>query len=91
MHKRDVLRANVMNEKGARKYAVILAFDVPVSKEAREMAEEYKVHFRFSSSAQVKSNQINESLLRCTHLPSTCSVHIVAAGALSGVCLVLHT
>jgi translation initiation factor 5B len=39
VHKRDVLRANVMNEKGAKKYAVILAFDVPVSREAREMAQ----------------------------------------------------
>jgi translation initiation factor 5B len=39
VHKRDVLRANVMNEKGAKKFAVILAFDVPVSREAREMAQ----------------------------------------------------
>lgn len=38
VHKRDVLRANVMNEKGAKKFAVILAFDVPVSREARDMA-----------------------------------------------------
>ncbi|KAF6260807.1 P-loop containing nucleoside triphosphate hydrolase protein [Scenedesmus sp. NREL 46B-D3] len=43
VHKRDVLRANVMNEKGAKKFAVILAFDVPVSREAREMAQEYNV------------------------------------------------
>ena len=43
VHKRDVLRANVMNEKGAKKFAVILAFDVPVSKEARELADEYGV------------------------------------------------
>lgn len=28
---------------GAKKYAVILAFDVPVAKEARELAEEYGV------------------------------------------------
>jgi hypothetical protein len=39
VHKRDVLRANVMNEKGSKKFAVILAFDVPVSREAREMAQ----------------------------------------------------
>lgn len=43
IHKKDVLRANVMNEKGAKKFAVILAFDVPVSKEARELAAEYNV------------------------------------------------
>jgi hypothetical protein len=39
VHKRDVMRANVMNEKGSKKYAVILAFDVPVSREARDMAQ----------------------------------------------------
>jgi translation initiation factor 5B len=43
VHKRDVLRANVMNERGHKKYAVILAFDVPVTKEAREMAQEFNV------------------------------------------------
>jgi len=30
-------------DSSAKKYAVILAFDVPVSKEAREMAEELNV------------------------------------------------
>lgn len=43
VHKRDVLRANTMNERGHKKYAVILAFDVPVTKEAREMAQEFNV------------------------------------------------
>jgi translation initiation factor 5B len=43
VHKRDVLRANVMAEKGCKKYAVLLCFDVPVSKEARELADEYGV------------------------------------------------
>ena len=43
VHKKDILRANVMNEKGFRKYACVLAFDVPVVKEARELAEEYGV------------------------------------------------
>lgn len=37
------MRANVMNEKGSKKFAVILAFDVPVSKEARDLAAEYNV------------------------------------------------
>ncbi len=39
IHKKDIMRANVMMEKGQRKYACILAFDVPVTKEARELAE----------------------------------------------------
>lgn len=33
------MRASVMLEKGRQKYAVILAFDVPVTKEARELSE----------------------------------------------------
>ncbi|KFM24316.1 Eukaryotic translation initiation factor 5B [Auxenochlorella protothecoides] len=44
VHKRDVMRANVMIERGVKKYGVILAFDVPVNKEAREMAEELGVN-----------------------------------------------
>lgn len=39
IHKRDVTRISVMNEKGCSEYATILAFDVPVEKEARELAE----------------------------------------------------
>lgn len=43
VHKKDVLRANAMNERKMPKYAVILAFDVPVAKEARELSEEFNV------------------------------------------------
>lgn len=43
VHKRDVLRANVMNERGHKKFACILCFDVAVTKEAREMAQEFNV------------------------------------------------
>ena len=43
VHKRDVLRANVMAEKGAKKFAVILAFDVPVAAQARDLAAELGV------------------------------------------------
>lgn len=43
IHKKDVLRANVMNERKAAKYAVILAFDVPVSAEAKRVSEEFNV------------------------------------------------
>lgn len=38
VHKRDVMRASTMLEKGRKKYAVILAFDVVVTKEAQEQA-----------------------------------------------------
>lgn len=43
VHKKDVIRANVMNEKGLKKFGVILAFDVPVSREAREVAQDLGV------------------------------------------------
>ena len=43
VHKRDVMRASVMLEKKMKKFAVILAFDVPVSKEASDLAEDLGV------------------------------------------------
>jgi len=43
VHKKDVMRANVMIERKMKKYGVILAFDVPVSAEAKSMAEELGV------------------------------------------------
>lgn len=43
IHKKDVMRAGIMNEKGFPEFATILAFDVPVDAEAREMAEETNV------------------------------------------------
>ncbi|GMH38806.1 hypothetical protein BSKO_06704 [Bryopsis sp. KO-2023] len=43
VHKRDVMRANVMIEKKIKKFGVILAFDIPVTREARELAEDMGV------------------------------------------------
>lgn len=43
VHKKDVMRANIMIERKAKKFGVILAFDVPVTKEARELAEDLGV------------------------------------------------
>ena len=43
VHKRDVMRANIMIERKAKKFGVILAFDVPVTKEAKELAEDLGV------------------------------------------------
>ena len=43
VHKRDVMRASVMLEKKAAKYACVLAFDVPVTREARELADDVGV------------------------------------------------
>ncbi|KAI0562198.1 Translation initiation factor eIF5B [Gracilaria domingensis] len=42
VHKRDVTKASTMLEK-QKEYATILAFDVPVEREAREMAEDVGV------------------------------------------------
>ncbi len=43
IHKRDVTKISIMNEKGCPEYATILAFDVAVPREAREHAEEVNV------------------------------------------------
>jgi len=43
VHKKDVMRASIMLEKNAPEYAVILAFDIKVTPEARELAEKLKV------------------------------------------------
>jgi translation initiation factor 5B len=43
IHKRDVTKISIMNEKGHSEYATILAFDVDVEREAREHAQEMGV------------------------------------------------
>lgn len=41
--KRDILKANLMREKGSPEFATILAFDVTIDKDVREIADEYEV------------------------------------------------
>jgi len=43
IHKRDVTRISVMNEKGCSEFATILAFDVDIEREAREHANTMNV------------------------------------------------
>jgi len=43
IHKRDVTKISIMNEKGCPEYATILAFDVPIEREAQEHANEMGV------------------------------------------------
>merc|ERR1711871_1624123 len=43
IHKKDVMRANIQNERGQPEFATILAFDVKVDPEAAQMAEEDNV------------------------------------------------
>lgn len=43
IHKRDVTKISIMNEKGHPEYATILAFDVDIEREAREHAQEMGV------------------------------------------------
>jgi translation initiation factor 5B len=43
IHKRDVTKISIMNEKGHSEYATILAFDVPIEREAREHAQDLNV------------------------------------------------
>jgi translation initiation factor 5B len=43
VHKRDVTKISIMNEKGCSEFATILAFDVDVEREAREHANDMNV------------------------------------------------
>lgn len=43
VHKRDVTKISIMNEKGFPEFATILAFDVDIEREAREHAQEMNV------------------------------------------------
>lgn len=43
IHKRDVTKISIMNEKGHPEFATILAFDVDVEREAREHAQDMNV------------------------------------------------
>jgi translation initiation factor 5B len=43
IYKKDIMCANIMNEKGQSEFATILAFNVRVDNEARAMAEELNV------------------------------------------------
>jgi len=43
IHKRDVTKISIMNEKGCPEYATILAFDVGIEREAREHADDMNV------------------------------------------------
>lgn len=43
IHKKDVTKISIMNEKGCPEYATILAFDVPIERDAREHAAEMGV------------------------------------------------
>ena len=43
IHKKDVMRANIMNERGLTEFATILAFDVKIDHDAQVMADENHV------------------------------------------------
>lgn len=43
VHKRDVVKASVMHERGKKEYATILAFDVKIMPDARDLANESNV------------------------------------------------
>jgi translation initiation factor IF-2 len=50
---------------GSKKYAVILAFDVPVSKEAREMAAEYNVRVFTADIIYHLFDQVGDTGVNC--------------------------
>jgi translation initiation factor 5B len=65
VHKKDVLRANVMAEKGFKKFAVLLCFDVPVTKDARDLAAEYGVTIFTSDIIYHLHDAFKEWIKRC--------------------------
>mmetsp|Transcript_29073 Transcript_29073/g.72845 ORF Transcript_29073/g.72845 Transcript_29073/m.72845 type:complete len:931 (-) Transcript_29073:481-3273(-) len=65
VHKRDIMRAGVMLEKKMKKFGVILAFDVPVSKEAADLAEEMGVRIMTADIIYHLFDQFSEYLKEC--------------------------
>lgn len=68
IHKKDIMRANIMNEKGHPEFATILAFDVKIDTEAQEMADENHVRifsadiiYHLFDQFSAYMNGINES------------------------------
>ena len=92
VHKKEVMRASVMLEKGRRKFACLLAFDVPVTREAREMAQSLGVriftadiiyHLFDQFTAYLKTVGANAVL------HATCGSFVLPAGYL-GQCRGFH-
>jgi len=85
IHKRDVTRISIMNEKGCPEYATILAFDVPVSKETREHAEDVNVRIftadiiyhlfdQFTRFMEQLSEKRREDAAAIAVFPSICKI-----------------
>jgi len=90
IHKRDVTKISIMNEKGHPEYATILAFDVDIEKEAREHAQVSRIltssavlicAYCWNSLHLTTSNCYKLSGDECAHydgghyLPSLRSIH----------------
>lgn len=79
VNRRDIMRASVMLEKGRKKYACVLAFDVPVSKEARELAEDAGVKVFTADIIYHLFDQFTAYLRQVRHRqqrpPYPCSLH----------------
>ncbi|KAG5598536.1 hypothetical protein H5410_029906 [Solanum commersonii] len=67
VHKKDVMKASVMLEK-KKEYATILAFDVKVTQEARELSDELGVKFRVYIDT-IKEEKKERKLLKKQSFP----------------------
>jgi translation initiation factor 5B len=85
IHKRDVTKISIMNEKGSPEYATILAFDVAVPREAREHAEEVNVRIftadiiyhlfdQFTRFMEELSEKRREDAAAIAVFPSICKI-----------------
>jgi len=89
VHKRDVTKISIMNEKGHPEYATILAFDVDVTREAQEQAQEMNVRImtadiiyhlfdqftRFMDDLTARRREEAAAYVNTNPLLCNCSVH----------------
>lgn len=89
VHRRDIMRASVMLEKGRKKFACLLAFDVTVTREARELSESLGVRVFTADIIYHLFDQFTAYLktVRFFYLTQIRSVHSKSSSILRSLCV----
>lgn len=85
VHKKDIVKASTMLERKKKEYATVLAFDVPVEREARELAEElemkiftadiiYHLFDQFTAYMEEIREQQRDAAAEAVVFPSICRI-----------------
>lgn len=85
VHKKDIVKASTMLERKKKEYATVLAFDVPVEREARELAEElemkiftadiiYHLFDQFTAYMEEIRGQQRDAAAEAVVFPSICRI-----------------